>query len=775
MQRRNGIMLVMIFTILLGIYTVVVTLASPLIGLHVASDHKGSIVVKSIDNMSWAEKHAIQIGDRIVSVNGQSPESFSRVHKYGKVEGARELTIGRNGIVTDYVISEHSGIESVLYNVVMPSLVFILMVVFSLFIYWKKEIHSSANMLILFFLTMGYAYLGSVESSKVDSLVQLFEMLSFLFCLVFLLHFLHDYFSHLSVKIVPRKLLKGLYALSGAVFLGNFILLFSDLGMVYSAWTKIDLIAFSIDLFTVLIALIYGYIKQRATVNEPVFKIMLFGIFFAFIPYVALDALPFALLNVRLIPERIVIMCLYLVPIVFFYLVTVNRLLDIDFFIRRYRYYLLLSIVPTTSILLLFSYLIKSEWNTAKWVETTLIVYLGMTIFLYFKEEVDYRMRMKVFQQVHNYQNSLQRFASEITQVMKIEELQERIISEFKKILQMRSLSVFEINLEMNAFLSKKGGDDLIVEEVMKDIGEKNRLEIGDIIDVKQGLYLCMGRGQNKYLIAKTGGKANLTKFNREEIDWMRSLANYAGIVYENLHLISGLMQELEKSLEKQSMAPTWLLRLLFGLSEKERRSLATDLHDSVLQDQLYLYRKLEDIITRSDTPAPLVTELDTIKEGILDSIHQIRQTCTELRPPFLKELGINEAVKTLLDYTRLRTNFHIQFDSDEMSAELTGDQMLAIYRIVQELLHNAEKHSKAGTVNIKLATVADEVWLRYEDDGVGMEMDVLRASFEHMGLSGIRERVASLEGAAEFWSALGQGLRVNIQLPLISSIGRYV
>lgn len=93
----------------------------------------------------------------------------------------------------------------------------------------------------------------------------------------------------------------------------------------------------------------------------------------------------------------------------------------------------------------------------------------------------------------------------------------------------------------------------------------------------------------------------------------------------------------------------------------------------------------------------------------------------------------------------------------------------MALFRIVQELLRNANKHAKATVVEIGLEQ-RESIRLMYKDNGVGMELGELNDSYQHMGLSGIKERVRSLEGEIFFQSVVGEGLEVCITLPLESA-----
>ena len=91
----------------------------------------------------------------------------------------------------------------------------------------------------------------------------------------------------------------------------------------------------------------------------------------------------------------------------------------------------------------------------------------------------------------------------------------------------------------------------------------------------------------------------------------------------------------------------------------------------------------------------------------------------------------------------------------------------LPLYRVVQELLNNAMKHSEASKVNIALTQRDQTLFLVYQDNGIGMDMTKLKDSFKTIGLAGIKERINSIDGTMEIYSTPGNGMKVLIELKL--------
>ena len=258
------------------------------------------------------------------------------------------------------------------------------------------------------------------------------------------------------------------------------------------------------------------------------------------------------------------------------------------------------------------------------------------------------------------------------------------------------------------------------------------------------------------------------TTLNIQERIWLETLAYISSILLENFQLIEGLFQKIEDYKEKKEEThdsyPSWLSRLLFTISEKERANLSIDLHDSVLQDLLQLLRVVDNITEKVDDPQ-IKVELFDLKERMLDNIHLIRETCNELRPPFLSELGIIESIQLLFDQTKLRSNFMLNFELDPSIQMINKEYELPLYRVVQELLNNAMKHSEASVVNISLTQPNQNLVLLYQDNGIGMDMTKLKDSFKTIGLSGIKERIKSIGGTMEINSTPGNGMNVLIEI----------
>lgn len=367
------------------------------------------------------------------------------------------------------------------------------------------------------------------------------------------------------------------------------------------------------------------------------------------------------------------------------------------------------------------------------------------------KMEYELERRKNRYQEL---QNSLKAYSQDLSGIMRLSELKSRLLKELNRVFN---------DSEPQLVLYNRESQWMEGEYPSNLLSDLTNLTVGKLRRENERIYFLIGdRNEMAYILTI---KASSIKESMDLI-WLETLVNYTVMVFESLSVIESLMSQLEKALQR-SEKPQWILRLLFNLSEKQRMELSGDLHDTVLQDQMALYRKLELILKEYQFDYEVDRQLKRIVQGLLDTIHQIRMTCNELRPPLLREAGLISALENLFDYTQVSSTFRISFTVENTEhLVIMEEETIGIYRIVQELLNNAAKHSKASKLHFHLKRTDNSIDLHYSDDGIGFEADKLTPSFKSMGLSGMRERVQSLNGTIEFITQPGKGLSVKMQIP---------
>ncbi|PZD95344.1 hypothetical protein DNH61_12430 [Paenibacillus sambharensis] len=361
-------------------------------------------------------------------------------------------------------------------------------------------------------------------------------------------------------------------------------------------------------------------------------------------------------------------------------------------------------------------------------------------------------------------QDSLDRFTAEIGQVIQKDDLNERFVQELKSIMCTDKVALLRYERASSGYHILHGSNDCGLEIDGQRIEvDKQRIKVGELI--REGsVYLS--------IISESADSIVLVCVTEPEIEdeamlvWLQTIIRFMNVLYQNFRTIEDLMNELSGLETSLKDNPVWLSRLLFRQSESERSRLSQDLHDGALQGLILWYRKLE-LIDMAGDKAALNRQVDEIREGLLDIVYQIRLTCNELRPPFIREWGIIEALQALFADTQRRADFAIEFRTNSGKLPLSEEHAVSLYRIVQELLANAEKHSMAASVSISLNSGESGVLLRYEDNGVGtgnQSVNLLPTYSRGMGIYGMKERVRVMGGTIKFRSGL-EGFAVDIWL----------
>ncbi|BFH60192.1 sensor histidine kinase [Paenibacillus azoreducens] len=740
-------------------------------GIGVTLNSDNQVVITSLETDGWGQE-VLEPGDIVLKVDGSNPLQTEMVRQYGVIESADNITVNRIGSdgtlrTLWFPVTHGASAHGVLFYLVIPGASLLLLLVFSGYVYWKEKNDHAAQMLILFFLSIGLSYFSSAASGLLDPVGRTTLGFSFAYIPVFFVHFMQAYLRRFQEEFVSRAGLRFLYIL--AFLIGVLMTLSVIPGIpIHPLETASLLVFFICSNFFIVYKLILKFVKHRSGDLKSLFKFTLTGHAVAFLPFLLFDAIP-GFFDQSFVPAKLTAIFLLAIPIVYFYLFITKRLFDIDFVLNRFSYYTTISFVPALVIIGLMALTMhQNQYTWLKWIQIFLLVYLMITLFLFAKEFMDYRLRPHFLKETHDFQGSIDRFSKRISKVMKRSDLEQALEREVCLILPVRNISFLKIVQDINMDSTAVTGDGRAaagVEDTLQKLANKPAL--GDMLRMPQGVGLVIGNYGTTQHIMWIDEKVNHTSLNLDERNWLKTIAHYSGIVYENLYLIEGLIGDLEMEMKNQKEAPSWVLRLIFTLSENERRRLASDLHDAALQDQLIWYRKLESLMLDYPMEEGLVAQLEQIKEGLLDVIHQIRQTCNELRPPLLKEMGIVEALEQLIQQEQIRSNYSVKLWAEPTVIELNDVQILAVYRIVQELLRNADKHARASQIFIRLEQRDDELCFYYKDDGRGMNLTELTDSFKHMGISGIKERVRSLDGEITFNSEPGKGFEVRLTLPL--------
>ena len=206
----------------------------------------------------------------------------------------------------------------------------------------------------------------------------------------------------------------------------------------------------------------------------------------------------------------------------------------------------------------------------------------------------------------------------------------------------------------------------------------------------------------------------------------------------------------------------------IMTIQEEERQRIARDLHDTSLQTLAHLVHKLELCNLYMDKDVfQAKLEILSVRQSLKDVIEEIRNTIFDLRPMSFDDLGVEETFNRFVERENPDKKFKItsKIEKIDLSQELI---VLTLYRVVQECVSNAIKHSQGTHIHIVAENMADNMYrVTIEDDGKGFTQQEADEKTNHFGLHIMRERVSILNGTIDIQSEIGKGTKVIIQFPL--------
>jgi len=221
----------------------------------------------------------------------------------------------------------------------------------------------------------------------------------------------------------------------------------------------------------------------------------------------------------------------------------------------------------------------------------------------------------------------------------------------------------------------------------------------------------------------------------------------------------------VSNSAEYSKRATCASIEELLRAYERDRRLIAYEIHDGLVQDAVGAQMHLEAVLeTEQVPPGPVREEIQRALNLVRRAVDEGRRLISGLRPPDLDEFGVVAALDSLIE-DQSAGGLSIQFTADVQSERLEPLLESAIYRIAQEAITNVRRHSKSDRADIRLTQRNDRIRMEIRDWGVGFDPDGVEG--KRLGLKGIRERARLLRGRAVIDSAPGEGTRVSVELPV--------
>ncbi len=733
--------------VVLGLYLNFVNYSAPYIEIGV-EEKDGKWLVSQLYYKDWAKGQNISIGDVILNVDDGPIAELNQLKYKSKILSANDLTIMKpDGKIINIHIKHLDIPQQFFYVLIVPACYYLLTLFVALYLYFKQRNTRLTDLLILFILTVSLAYVSSGVSGRLDVIGIIVNRTTMLLCLVILLHFLRNYFSFMKTKWVFTNNIRFFYLMP----LIGFIL--ACIGAVFPAsndmLSNIVLFLFLILLIIILGILLISYFKY----SSPQLKILLSSIMIPFLPFLFLYVLPKILFHTYILSSEISSLFLLLIPFSFIFTQLAERLFDIEYHITRLRYYVIFSLIFTLWFTVGLYFIAGQYLKITVMSGVSFFTFSSLVILFYVKEKVDYRKRKILFSTKGDYIHQLYTAVDKIGKTIKIDELLEKFAYEVSVHLELEDVFVLTYNYDTNEFYTNSGERILIHPDTMDDI------RLGEIRKIDK-IYLAFLHQDAHYKRALVLGHNNTIHLKDEELLWLELLLLYVNNFIENTKMVEELLEELKHMKQADDGQLPWLNKLLWLRFEEEKYQLAQELHDTNLQEQLHIAREVDVLVNAKDT-TDIQEKLAKIHKQMVDSLHELRTYCENLKPPLLDTLGLNAALEKLIRKVQERANFVLIYSIDRLYLE--DERMnLMIYRLFQELLNNALKHSYATAVEIHLKEMNDGFEIIYSDDGVGCHVEDIIVA-ESMGIRGMQERVKAFNGHFYIDSQLNQGMSIRI------------
>jgi signal transduction histidine kinase len=210
------------------------------------------------------------------------------------------------------------------------------------------------------------------------------------------------------------------------------------------------------------------------------------------------------------------------------------------------------------------------------------------------------------------------------------------------------------------------------------------------------------------------------------------------------------------------------LLRQALDASDLERRRIAADLHDGVVQDLTGVAYALTGAARQPDVPIDTARELERSAGGVRTGVKALRSLLIEIYPPNLGEIGLASALGDLVARAELR-DLAVTLDTAELHEPLPAPIAGLLYRSAQEGLRNVFTHAHASAVTVRVASDAVSASLDVRDDGVGFDPAAVgdAVSRGHFGVQGIEDLVAAAGGTMRVRSQPDQGTELHVEVPI--------
>lgn len=771
MSKRKISLFLLSGFVIIQLWFVYITFSSPYLGVMVEKDNNEQWVIKSVGKKGHA-KGDLFPGDVIISVNSHPPEQNRIIQKWHSIEQAHQLQIQRGH---EFIELKYDNLRPRFYD--LSPLVSGTISLLLAGIIWRKMSNSpSAHVLAAVFLTGSVIFLSQGASIRHDLLgnatINIFMMILPVCFFQFLIIFFKEK-SGVSLAPILFKMHRILYPFIAILFCAK-LSYFHNSNLFYTIYSfsgSITLGFFTITLLGNIALLTYLYLKSRHTGDNlsSIIKTIWYSLLISFLPIVILSFLPLIFVGIDYVDAVYTSWFLLFFPASFAYLIASDQLYDIGLVLRRFLFGCILSVVPSAILTGLFTLSFYRMVQKEQVIFLFFACVLTLSLMLYFTEHLVTRLETVFFPRRAMLNTSLKKISKNLSTVSTMRDLKDIFLNDMVQTLEVRGGAIVFCYPDSVEVLSTGEVDEAEVKELLAagTLLQDERYTCKEISRTEDSTsYLVMTRKRTNVLLSK------------EERHWLGLITSYLEVSMENVHLIRTLTNQLQDLSTKFSNSASaeefqWFRKVMFELQEEERIRIAADLHDTTMQDLFFLKRRFAALMERFAMNPEEKQNLDNILKFV-DLINaSLRQSCFELNPHLLREIGLVRTLNQYLEKETYTAPFKILFDAEDGVERVEQETPVTkkhILRIVQELLNNAKKHSEATVVSFRFSMEGDRYLLVYEDNGVGIgpeAKETRKIGGSGIGLEQMKGRVLLLQGSFDVATLPHGGTCITIEIPV--------
>ncbi len=283
--------------------------------------------------------------------------------------------------------------------------------------------------------------------------------------------------------------------------------------------------------------------------------------------------------------------------------------------------------------------------------------------------------------------------------------------------------------------------------------------QFGSLANMRSGICVPLHAGFEMYgaVLVAASGAETLTS---SHLDLLMAFCSQAVVAMQNAQLYENLKRERDRVVDND---------------EEARRKVARDLHDGPVQLVAAMAMKAEVIkrLAKVD-PERMSEELDAMADMSHRASRDLRTVLFELRPVMLDSHGLVATLKEYVQKVRETQNLPLRLDAGGFDRRLPPKTESTIFAILQEAVNNAQKHSEAKNIWLRLAERDQTLVAVVEDDGEGFDMASVEGTYDQrgsLGLLNMRERAEMVDGMLTIRSVQGFGTTVTLRVPLSEAI----